>query len=61
MTISYDRLELLEQNEDEIIVQFWLQYSRNTYSDDTLKKIIFRQSGDSWLIYSENNLDVIVH
>ena len=61
MTISYDRLELLEQNEDEIIVQFWLQYTRNTYSDDTLKKIIFRQSGDSWLIYSENNLDVIVH
>lgn len=59
ITISYDRLEFIELSGDEALVRFWLQYARGSYADDTMKEIRFLVDGDSWLIQSERNLEII--
>lgn len=61
ITTSFDRLEILQESEEEIRVRFWLYYSRNNYSDETLKEMRFSLDGNTWKILTERNIQVNVN
>jgi hypothetical protein len=59
ISISYDRLELIEFFDDEVVVRFWLQYARGNYADETLKEVHFILEEERWLIQGERNIEII--
>lgn len=59
INLSFDRLEYIDSSETEATVEFWLQYTRGSYADDTHKQLRFKQQGDRWLILVERNIEVI--
>lgn len=57
---DFDRLEILETTQDEITIQFWLYYSRDSYMDETLKELRLGMEDGNWAILEERNIEVIV-
>lgn|GEM_PF-2133171 len=59
ISISYDRLEVIEFFDNEVVVRFWLQYAKGSYADDTLKEVFLVLEQDRWLIQAERNIEII--
>lgn len=59
ISISYDRLEVIEFFDNEVVIRFWLQYAKGSYADDTLKEVRLVLEQDRWLIQAERNIEVI--
>ena len=59
ISTAFDRLELLQSSDTEATVRFWLNYSSDTYADETLKELTFHKEGTRWYILEERNIDVI--
>ena len=59
ISISYDRLEVIEFFDNEVVVRFWLQYAKGSYTDDTLKEVFLVLEQDRWLIQAERNIEII--
>ncbi len=59
ISLSFDRLEYIDSSATEATVEFWLQYTRGSYADDTHKQLMLKQEGDGWLIVAERNIEVI--
>ena len=47
-------------SEAEATVEFWLQYARGNYADDTHKQLKLKLDGDRWLILVERNLELVL-
>ena len=60
IAVSFDRFEVMANDDDTALVRFWLNYSRGSYADETHKEIEFRRVDTDWLILGERNLEVIV-
>jgi len=59
ISLSFDRFEFIDMSETEATVEFWLQYARGNYADDTHKQLQHKLDGDRWLIFVERNLELI--
>jgi len=60
ISLSFDRLEFIDMSEAEATVEFWLQYARGNYADDTHKQLKLKLDGDRWLILVERNLELVL-
>ena len=56
--LAVSEFQVIATSQDDVEVNFWLAYESPTYSDNTLKKLVLRRSGDDWLIVEEINLEV---
>lgn len=54
--ISYDRVELVAEDDNSITLHLWLHYSARNYADDTLKELVLLKSDAGLLIRNERNL-----
>jgi len=59
ISLAFDRLEYIDSSETEATIEFWLQYTRGSYADDTHKQLKFKKEGDRWLIVVERNIELI--
>lgn len=59
ISLSFDRFEFIDVSETEATVEFWLEYTRGNYADDTHKQLQLILDGDRWLILVERNLELI--
>ncbi|MEQ8407575.1 MAG: AAA family ATPase [Gammaproteobacteria bacterium] len=56
--MAISEFAVIDQQEDTIEVQFWLDYASPTYRDNTLKKLLLRSEAGQWKIVEETNLIV---
>lgn len=56
--LELSEFQLIAEVNGAIEVQFWLAYESPSYSDSTLKKLLFRSEAGYWLILEEINLVV---
>lgn len=59
--VGFDRFSIEAETDDTVTARFWLAYARGNYADDTLKEIVFMRDNGQWFIFSERNLELIVH
>ncbi|MEQ8955118.1 MAG: AAA family ATPase [Gammaproteobacteria bacterium] len=56
--LRMSEFEIVNQSPELVEVNFWLAYESPSYSDNTLKKLVFEREGEDWLILEEVNLQV---
>jgi len=56
--LSYDMMEIMASESNNMTVRFWLHYLASTYGDDTYKELELSRLDGGWLIVTERNLQV---